>query len=89
MYLVADRYLFTGDSLAWNAKTRSLEAFREFCWYDWSAQLRSLQGLLGQTFSWVLAGHGGSVELAPHEMQAQLTKFLAATTQDVTPTEGP
>lgn len=80
MYLVADCYLFTGDSLAWNAKTRSLEAFRDFCWYDWSEQLRSLQYLLNETFSWVLAGHGGSVELPPLEMRAQLTRFFAGST---------
>jgi glyoxylase-like metal-dependent hydrolase (beta-lactamase superfamily II) len=77
MYLVEDRYLFTGDSLSWNTKTRSLEAFRDVCWYDWSEQLRSLQRLLHETFSWVLAGHGGSVELPPLEMRAQLTRFLA------------
>jgi glyoxylase-like metal-dependent hydrolase (beta-lactamase superfamily II) len=77
MYLVEDRYLFTGDSLAWNAKSRSLEAFRDVCWYDWSEQLRSLQRLLDETFSWILAGHGGSVELSPLEMKAQLTRFLA------------
>ncbi len=58
MYLLEDRYLFTGDSLAWNAKTRSLEAFRDVCWYDWSEQLRSLHRLFGETFSWILAGHG-------------------------------
>jgi glyoxylase-like metal-dependent hydrolase (beta-lactamase superfamily II) len=80
MYLVEDRYLFTGDSLAWNARTASLEAFREVCWYDWSVQLRSLQCLLGETFSWVLAGHGGSVELPPQEMRRQLTRFLAEST---------
>jgi len=80
MYLLEDRYLFTGDSLAWNIKARSLEAFRDFCWYDWSEQLRSLQRLLSETFSWVLAGHGGSVELPPRKMRAQLTKFLAEST---------
>lgn len=80
MYLVKDRYLFTGDSLAWNAKTRSLEAFRDVCWYDWSEQLRSLHRLLGETFSWILAGHGGSIELSPLEMKAQLTRFLAGAT---------
>lgn len=80
MYLLDDRYLFTGDSLAWNAKTRSLEAFREVCWYDWSEQLRSLQRLLSETFSWVLAGHGGSIELPPSEMRAQLARFLAEPT---------
>jgi glyoxylase-like metal-dependent hydrolase (beta-lactamase superfamily II) len=80
MYLVEDRYLFTGDSLSWNTKTRSLEAFRDVCWYDWSEQLRSLQRLLTETFSWVLAGHRGSVELPPLEMRAQLTRFLAGST---------
>lgn len=77
VYLVEGRYLFTGDLLAWNAKTRSLEAFRDVCWYDWPEQLRSLHRLLGETFSCILAGHGGSVELSPLEMKAQLTSFLA------------
>jgi glyoxylase-like metal-dependent hydrolase (beta-lactamase superfamily II) len=77
MYLIQDRYLFTGDSLAWDAKAEALEAFRDVCWYDWPEQLRSLRRLRGENFSWVLAGHGGSIELPPADMQAQLNRFLA------------
>lgn len=77
MYLLDECYLFTGDSLAWNAVKHSFEAYRDVCWYDWPMQLQSLRRLLDETFSWVLAGHGGSVALPPHEMTAQLGRFLA------------
>ena len=56
--LYGDKYLFTGDHLAWSPTRRSLTAFRNACWYSWPEQTRSMQRLLGYDFEWVLPGHG-------------------------------
>ena len=56
--LYRDKYLFTGDHLAWSPARRTLTAFRSTCWYSWPAQTRSMRRLLGHDFEWVLPGHG-------------------------------
>ena len=56
--LYGDRYLFTGDHLAWSETGRRLVAFRDTCWYSWSEQIRSMERLLDHSFEWVLPGHG-------------------------------
>jgi glyoxylase-like metal-dependent hydrolase (beta-lactamase superfamily II) len=78
MYLLNDHTLFTGDSLAWDTESQTFRAFREVCWYDWPTQLRSLAQLRTQTFSRLLAGHGGSVELPPDQMRRELERLVAA-----------
>jgi len=56
--LYRDKYLFTGDHLAWSPARRALTAFRSACWYSWPVQTRSMRRLLGYRFEWVLPGHG-------------------------------
>ncbi len=56
--LYRDRYLFTGDHLAWSRRRGSLVAFRDACWYSWAEQVRSIERLLDFPFEWVLPGHG-------------------------------
>jgi glyoxylase-like metal-dependent hydrolase (beta-lactamase superfamily II) len=75
-YLLEDRYLFTGDSLAWSRGGGDLVAFRDACWYSWSEQKKSLARLAGHRFEWVLAGHGGSVRLPAEEMRARLAALV-------------
>src|SRR5678816_4300303 len=53
-----DKYLFTGDHLAYSPGAGQLVAFHDACWYSWDEQIRSMRGLLDQTFEWVLPGHG-------------------------------
>ncbi|HEV8553485.1 MAG TPA: MBL fold metallo-hydrolase [Casimicrobiaceae bacterium] len=36
VFLLAETYLFTGDSLAWSHERKDLQAFRDACWYSWS-----------------------------------------------------
>jgi len=57
--LYRDRFLFTGDHLAWSETKKRLVAFRDACWYSWSEQIRSMERLLDYPFEWVLPGHGG------------------------------
>jgi glyoxylase-like metal-dependent hydrolase (beta-lactamase superfamily II)/ferredoxin len=54
--LYREKFLFTGDHLAWSSRRRGLVAF---CWYSWQEQIRSMSRLLDISFQWVLPGHGG------------------------------
>ncbi|MBC7929254.1 MAG: MBL fold metallo-hydrolase [Rubrivivax sp.] len=56
--LYRDKYLFTGDHLAWSPTRETLTAFRSACWYSWDVQIRSMEKLLDYSFEWVLPGHG-------------------------------
>ena len=57
--LYREKFLFTGDHLAWSRRRGSLVAFRDACWYSWTEQIRSMESLLDIPFEWVLPGHGG------------------------------
>jgi glyoxylase-like metal-dependent hydrolase (beta-lactamase superfamily II) len=72
VYLLEDTYLFTGDSLAWNAERSQLIAFRDACWYSWRALTDSLSRLEAYHFEWVLPGHGASAHLPAQEMSREL-----------------
>jgi glyoxylase-like metal-dependent hydrolase (beta-lactamase superfamily II)/ferredoxin len=63
VFLLDDTYLFTGDSLAWSHARQDLTAFRDACWWSWSAQTASLARLADvASFAWVLPGHGARVQ---------------------------
>jgi glyoxylase-like metal-dependent hydrolase (beta-lactamase superfamily II)/ferredoxin len=77
VYVVDQRFAFTGDSLAWDHDAGDLEAFRSACWYSWSAQTRSLAALAERhRFCWVLPGHGARVRLEPDEMWSRLVALV-------------
>ena len=75
-YLFDERCLFAGDSLAWSFDADDLIAWRDYCWYSWPEQTRSLARLLDHSFSWVFAGHGGSRGLPADEMHARLAALV-------------
>jgi glyoxylase-like metal-dependent hydrolase (beta-lactamase superfamily II) len=56
--LYKNKFLFTGDHLAWSPARQTLTAFRSVNWYSWPEQTRSMEKLLRYDFSWVLPGHG-------------------------------
>jgi glyoxylase-like metal-dependent hydrolase (beta-lactamase superfamily II) len=70
--LYRNRFLFTGDHLAWSPNRNSLIAFRSACWYSWTEQIRSMQKLLDCEFEWVLPGHGRIHHAATGEMREAL-----------------
>src|SRR5215469_6013290 len=76
VYLWDNRCLFTGDSLSWSFAENDLSAFRDFCWYSWEEQQRSLARLLDFNFEWVFAGHGGSHGASAAEMKTRLRKLV-------------
>src|ERR1044072_4910392 len=58
VYLYKNKFLFTGDHLAWSPARETLTAFRSVSWYSWPEHTRSMEKLLGYEFEWVLPGHG-------------------------------
>ncbi len=56
--LYQNRFLFTGDHLAWSKDLQHLYAFRRACWYSWGEVIRSMERLTEYSFEWVLPGHG-------------------------------
>jgi glyoxylase-like metal-dependent hydrolase (beta-lactamase superfamily II) len=75
-YLWDTRCLFTGHSLAWNFEQNDLSTFRDFCWYSWAEQTRSLTRLLDHPFERVLAGHSGSHGAPTQEMRNRLAALV-------------
>jgi len=78
VYHLDDRFLFTGDSLHYSRTRGELGAFPSVCWYSWEEQTRSLAGLLGLRFEWVLAGHGDRHRASPEWMRGSLERLVAA-----------
>lgn len=70
--LFAERFLFTGDHLAWSSQLNHLIAFRNACWYSWSHLQTSMQTLTHYSFEWVLPGHGRRYHAEPSTMQQEL-----------------
>lgn len=75
--LYKEKFLFTGDHLAFDPEINELEAFRGACWYSWEKQIESMEKLAHYDFEWVLAGHGDRVRLSATEMHEKLLVLIA------------
>ncbi|MFL9932599.1 MBL fold metallo-hydrolase [Paraburkholderia sp. RL18-103-BIB-C] len=82
VYLLDDRVLFSGDSLAWSPRARDLVAFRDACWYSWTELTESLSKLAAYCFEWLLPGHGWLAHLPAEEMSARLIELVARMRKD-------
>ncbi|MBK8205878.1 MAG: MBL fold metallo-hydrolase [Planctomycetes bacterium] len=71
-----DKFLFTGDHLAWSKRLNNLYAFRSACWYSWDEQIKSMERLLPLRFEWVLPGHGWKFRASAPEMARQLQECV-------------
>jgi glyoxylase-like metal-dependent hydrolase (beta-lactamase superfamily II)/ferredoxin len=74
--LYRNKFLFTGDHLAWSPTKETLTAFKSACWYSWPEQIRSMEKLLDYNFEWVLPGHGRIHQDTPNGMQKHLRRCL-------------
>lgn len=74
--LYRNKFLFTGDHLAWSPNRNSLIAFRNACWYSWREQTRSMEKLLDYEFEWVLPGHGRMARASKAQMHTHLKECL-------------
>jgi glyoxylase-like metal-dependent hydrolase (beta-lactamase superfamily II)/ferredoxin len=77
VFLYKERFLFTGDHLAWSEPRGHLYAFRSACWYSWPEQIASMKRLLDVRFEWVLPGHGRPVHLDAAAMHESLVRCIA------------
>lgn len=75
--LCNNKFLFTGDHLAWDEEFNQLIAFYDYCWYSWSEQIKSMRQLTHYSFEWVLPGHGRRFHADLETMQQQMQKCLA------------
>jgi glyoxylase-like metal-dependent hydrolase (beta-lactamase superfamily II)/ferredoxin len=76
--LYREKFLFTGDHLAWSRRRGHLVAFRDANWYSWPATIRSMEGLLDYRFEWVLPGHGAWYRAVDADaMRRELEKCVA------------
>jgi glyoxylase-like metal-dependent hydrolase (beta-lactamase superfamily II) len=74
--LYKDKFLFSGDHVAGDPDGGELDAFRNYCWYDWNAQIRSMESLIAYRFEWVLPGHGRRLKLEPSSMRGALGRLI-------------
>jgi len=74
--LYKQKFLFTGDHLAWSDRYKQLIGFRNVCWYSWSEQLKSMRNLANYTFEWVLPGHGRRYHADAEIMKQQMHKCI-------------
>lgn len=76
--LYRQKFLFTGDHLAWSRRRGRLVAFRDANWYSWPATIRSMERLLDYDFEWVLPGHGDSYRAESSQaMRRELERCVA------------
>jgi glyoxylase-like metal-dependent hydrolase (beta-lactamase superfamily II)/ferredoxin len=78
--LYKNKFLFSGDHLAFRRQLGHLGAFRDACWYSWSEQLKSMKALANYDFEWVLPGHGRRYHAdvaTMHEQMRLCVKWMA------------
>jgi glyoxylase-like metal-dependent hydrolase (beta-lactamase superfamily II)/ferredoxin len=74
--LYKNKFLFTGDHLAWSEHYHQLAAFHDFCWYSWSEQINSMGKLANYSFEWVLPGHGRRFHADVDTVRQQMQKCI-------------
>jgi glyoxylase-like metal-dependent hydrolase (beta-lactamase superfamily II) len=74
--LYKHKFLFTGDHLAFRRQLGHLGAFRDFCWYSWTEQIKSMQKLATYDFEWVLPGHGRRYHADVLSMRSQMKQCI-------------
>jgi glyoxylase-like metal-dependent hydrolase (beta-lactamase superfamily II)/ferredoxin len=74
--LYRERFLFTGDHLAWSERLGHVYAFRSATWFSWEEQIRSMERLARERFEWVLPGHGRRCRFEAGEMREQMKRCV-------------
>jgi glyoxylase-like metal-dependent hydrolase (beta-lactamase superfamily II)/ferredoxin len=74
--LYQQKFLFSGDHLAWSDRWGQLIAFRDACWYSWPELTCSMQKLAAYSFEWVLPGHGRRFNADSASMEREMQKCL-------------
>ena len=77
VFLYRDKFLFTGDHLAWSPSRDTLTAFPSVAWYSWARQTESMAKLAQYDFEWVLPGHGSLHHDTTENMRYHLQSCIA------------
>jgi glyoxylase-like metal-dependent hydrolase (beta-lactamase superfamily II) len=77
VFLYQEKFLFTGDHLAWSPSRQTLTAFPSVAWYSWSRQTDSMARLTQYDFEWVLPGHGSLHHDTKQNMRYHLESCIA------------
>ena len=75
--LLGGQVLFSGDHLWWSDRVGAVVASRDYCWWDWPSQLRSVARLRDLDVRWLFPGHGGRRQFAAGDWRRQLDQLLA------------
>ncbi|MDJ0460124.1 MBL fold metallo-hydrolase [Streptomyces sp. H27-C3] len=85
LYVVDERYCFSGDSFYWSRSTDDVEVAESVTWYSIQELAASLARTAGRLdFEWLLPGHGGRKHL-PAEQMAQRMRQLAGRAGEMRP----
>jgi glyoxylase-like metal-dependent hydrolase (beta-lactamase superfamily II)/ferredoxin len=76
VFLYKNRFLFTGDHLAWSPPRQTLTAFPSVAWYSWTKQTESMAKLAKYDFEWVLPGHGSLHQDTKQNMRYHLQSCI-------------
>lgn len=69
-----DRYLFSGDHIAWLQRVNRLGSFNDYCWHSWEEQIRSVEKLVvRKNVEWVFPGHGKWKQITRGEFPKMIT----------------
>ena len=74
--LYKNKFLFTGDHLAFSPKFKHLYGFKNHCWYDLKLLIKSVEKLLDYKFTWILPGHGHPFSGTYEEVRDSLIKCI-------------
>jgi glyoxylase-like metal-dependent hydrolase (beta-lactamase superfamily II)/ferredoxin len=74
--LYDEKFLFTGDHLAWSESRGHIYAFRGACWYDWRQVVASSEKLLSYQFEWILPGHGRRCHFERERMPSEMARAV-------------
>jgi glyoxylase-like metal-dependent hydrolase (beta-lactamase superfamily II) len=74
--LYQNKFLFSGDHLAFRRHLGHLGAFRDACWYSWTEQTASMKKLAHYDFEWVLPGHGRRYHADLETMKVEMEKCI-------------
>ena len=73
--LYKDRYLFTGDHMAWDREANGLRLATVYVWNE-EILRQSTAKLLEFNFEWVIPGHGDRKQLPADQMKEALRRLL-------------
>lgn len=79
-FLYKEKYLFTGDHIAYSARQNKIIAFKNHCWYSWEKLLESVEKLIYYRFEWLLPGHGRRINSNPGRFKSALEELCTVKT---------